>query len=332
MHSEGISGDYVLASSATKPRANGKDKYWCQFVPDPTAFRNLHNGIQQGLAWRKLLANIRAKPRGLPPLSNQDQDIFHDVIKHHCLNPSQALAVPQVLDESCITASTGGAGTGKSETLVACIKAVLWQQGYIVAQNPYPAHPGTISQGKRVRGPEGDNRPRLCVLLTTPTNAQVDNLLSRVHEKSYVDRVFRAHVIGDHPAPWLRLRAQRAAAPPGLRSYDQEKVQETLGDTLGCRPTLACALNSCRVVFATAGMVANRHRLLLGAAPPVVIHRPAILHGHLSRPSNTTMWICNLLALMCIGMTPTGSAPPAPCNSFCTAHGTMAISWHNSTA
>ena len=65
----------------------------------------------------------------------------------------------QVLDESCITALTGGAGVGKSETLMACIKAVLWHQGYIVAQNPDPADLSTINLGRRVGGPEGDNPP-----------------------------------------------------------------------------------------------------------------------------------------------------------------------------
>ena len=49
------------------------------------------------------------------------------------------------------------------ETLVACIKAVLWQQGYVFAQNSDPVNPGTINQGKRVSGPEGDNPPRSCV-------------------------------------------------------------------------------------------------------------------------------------------------------------------------
>ena len=78
---------------------------------------------------------------------------------------------------------------------------------------------------------------------------------------------FPPQVIGDHPAPWLRLRAQRATAPCGLQSFDKKKMQDTLGDTPSCRSTLACALNSCRVVFATAGRVANWHRLFLGAAP-----------------------------------------------------------------
>ena len=41
-------------------------------------------------------------------------------------------------------------------------------------------------------------------------------------------------------------------------------MQETLGRTPRCKATLKCALNSCRVLFATAGMVANRHNMLLG--------------------------------------------------------------------
>ena len=100
--------------------------------------------------------------------------------------------------------------------------------------------------------------------MTAPTNAQVDMLLARVHEECYKDSVFREKVLGDQPAPWLRLRAQRATAPTGLAPFDQEAVQKTLGRTPGCKPTLKCALNSCRVLFATAGMVANRHKMLLG--------------------------------------------------------------------
>ena len=172
----------------------------------------------------------------------------------------------QVLDESCITTLNGGAGTGKSETLVACIKAVLWQQGHLVAQNPDPANLSTVNMGKKMGGPEGDTPPRACVLVAAPTNAQVDILWSRVHEECYSDTPFRDRVLGDHPASWLQLRAQRATAPPRLASFDQLKVQETLGNTLGCKATLTCALNSYRVLFATARMVANRHKPLLGAA------------------------------------------------------------------
>ena len=213
-----------------------------------------------------MLANIRAEPRDAPPLSKEDQEILKHLVQHHGLNPSQALAVRQVIDESCITTLIGGAGTGKSESLLACIKTLLWQQGLLFAQNSDPAHLGTINMGKKVRGPEGDTPPRACVLVTAPTNAQVDKPLTRVHEECYDDAVFRDRVLSDHAAPWLRLCAQRATAPPRLASFHRLKVQETLGNTPGCKATLTCALNSCRVLLATAGMVANRHKLLLGAA------------------------------------------------------------------
>ena len=106
------------------------------------------------------------------------------------------------------------------ETLAACIKAVLWQQGYVVAQTSDPVNRGTINQGKRVSGPEGDNPPRSCVLVTASTGAKAHNLLQRVHEECYSDDMFRYQVLADHLAPWLRLRAQRAAAAPQLRSFE----------------------------------------------------------------------------------------------------------------
>ena len=81
------------------------------------------------------------------------------MIKHHSLNPSQALAVRHVLGASCITTLTRGAGTRKLDNLVACVKAVLWQQGYIVDQNPDAADPSTINLGRRGRGPKGDSPP-----------------------------------------------------------------------------------------------------------------------------------------------------------------------------
>ena len=51
-----------------------------------------------------MLANIRAEPRDAPPLSSEDQEILKHLVQRQCLNPSQALAVRQLLDESCITA------------------------------------------------------------------------------------------------------------------------------------------------------------------------------------------------------------------------------------
>ena len=142
VHGDGISRQCVWISCANKPRANLTGTYWCKVVPDTGAFRMLRREIQHGLAWPKLLANIRAEPRDTPPLSNEDQDILKHLVQRHALNPSQALAVRQVFDESCMTTLTGGAGTGKSETIVACIKAVLWQHGLLVAQPPDPAWAG----------------------------------------------------------------------------------------------------------------------------------------------------------------------------------------------
>ena len=67
--------------------------------------------------------------------------------------------------------------------------------------------------------------------------------------------------------PWMRLRAARGRTPPDLQPYNQPAVQETLANHPECNGTFACALNSCRVLFATAGMVATRRKLLL-AGPP----------------------------------------------------------------
>ena len=70
-------------------------------------------------------------------LQTSDTDTLEHLIERHGLNPAQALAVRNVLDGSItISGLTEGAGAGKSETLVACIKAVIWQQGYQKPQNP----------------------------------------------------------------------------------------------------------------------------------------------------------------------------------------------------
>ena len=76
VHGDGISGDRVWISCANKPRAKLTATYWCKVVPHTAAFRILRKEIQQGLAWPKMLANIRAEPRDSPPLSNKDQEIL----------------------------------------------------------------------------------------------------------------------------------------------------------------------------------------------------------------------------------------------------------------
>ena len=106
VHGDGISGQHVWISCANKPRTNLIGNYWCKVVPDAGAFHTWRREIQKGAAWPKLLANMRAEPRDTPPLSTEDQDILKHLVKQHALNPSQALAMRQVLDESCITALT----------------------------------------------------------------------------------------------------------------------------------------------------------------------------------------------------------------------------------
>ena len=48
--------------------------------------------------------------------------------------------------------------------------------------------------------------------------------MQRVYAETYSDEGFRDEVVANHPAPRLRQRAQRAAAPRGLRSFDEDKV------------------------------------------------------------------------------------------------------------
>ena len=89
----------------------------------------------------------------------------------------------------------------------------------------------------------------------------------RVIQSADQDLVFSKAVLQDHPVPWMRLRAARGRTPPGLEPYNQATAQETLADHPDCNGTLQCALNSCRVLFATAGMVATRRKLLLQGDP-----------------------------------------------------------------
>ena len=60
---------------------------------------------------------------------------------------------------------------------------------------------------------------------------------------------------------------RKALKPTVLRDYNQLIVQETLANYRDYNGTFACALNSCRVISATAGMVARRRKWLLGGPP-----------------------------------------------------------------
>ena len=54
-------------------------------------------------------------------------------------------------------------------------------------------------------GAPNDNPPRACILVTAPTNAQVDNLMLRVIQSAQQDLVFSEEVLKDHPVPRMRL-------------------------------------------------------------------------------------------------------------------------------
>ena len=180
---------------------------------------------------------------------------------HHNLNPFQALAVRQCLGEGSIVSSmTGRAGTRKSETLVACIKAVMWQQRHFDPCIPNPKNPDSIHTGKKGAGAPDDHPPWACILVAAPTNAQIDNLMQRVIQSAEQDPTFTQEVLKDRPAPWMRLPAARGYTFPDLRGYNHPAVQDTLANHPECNGKFAFALNSYRVVFATAGMVATRRR------------------------------------------------------------------------
>ena len=133
MQGDVTSGDMVTIVCANQPPILYIHKWWCCILPDEAAFRSLREEIHTGQAWNALLNATRQEPHLAASLPAEDQQIVRHLVEHHNMNPSQALAVGQCLDEGAIVSSmTGGAGTGKSETLVACIKAVMWQQGYFV--------------------------------------------------------------------------------------------------------------------------------------------------------------------------------------------------------
>ena len=126
---DGTSGDMVTIVCANKTPVL-HIRRWCRVQPDEAAFRSLREEIRTGEAWNALLNATRQEPQLSASLLDEDQEILRHFVEHHNLNPSRALAVRQCLDEGAVVSSmTGGGGTGKSETLLACIKAVMWQQG-----------------------------------------------------------------------------------------------------------------------------------------------------------------------------------------------------------
>ena len=85
---------------------------------------------------------------------------------------------------------------------MACIKAAMWQHGYFDPCIPNPKAPDSIHTGKKGGGgAPTDNPPRACILVTAPTNAQVDNLMRRVIKSAQQDPIFSEEVLKDHPVP-----------------------------------------------------------------------------------------------------------------------------------
>ena len=153
MHGDGTSGDVVTIVCGNKPPIVYDHKWWCCVLPDEAAFRSLREEIRTGKAWNALLNAKGQEPHLAASLRAEDQQILRHLVAHHNLNPSQALAVRQCLDEGAIVSSmTGGAGTRKSETLVACIKVVMWQQGHFDPCIPDQKVPHSIHTGKKGGG------------------------------------------------------------------------------------------------------------------------------------------------------------------------------------
>ena len=150
---DGTSGDMVTIVCANKPPILHMRRWWCCVLPDEAAFRSLREEIRTGVALNTLLNATRQELRLSNSLPAEDQQILRHLVEHHNLNPSQALAVRQCLDEGAVVSSmTGGAGTGKSETLVARIKAVMWQEGHFDPCIPNPKAPDSIHTGRKGGG------------------------------------------------------------------------------------------------------------------------------------------------------------------------------------
>ena len=171
MHGDLTSGNMVIIVRSNKPCMVQKHKYWCCVLPDEAAFRSLRDEIQKGKAWNALLNATRQERNVAASLLAEDQQILRRLVAHHNLNPSQALAVRQCVDKGAVVSSMiGAARPGKSETLVACIKAVMWQPGHFEPCTPNLKKPRfVLTCTKGGGGAPEDHPPRACILVTAPT-------------------------------------------------------------------------------------------------------------------------------------------------------------------
>ena len=145
--------------------------------PDEAAFRSLPDEIWTGKAWITLLNATLQEPHVAASLPAEDQLILPHLVSLHNPKPSPALGVWQCLDDGSVVSSmTGGAGTGKSVTLVACIKALMWQWGHLDPCIPDPKKLGAVHTGRKdggwdrmttPLGPASQSLPRPMHRLTT---------------------------------------------------------------------------------------------------------------------------------------------------------------------
>ena len=160
MHGDGTSGDVVTIVCGNKTPIVYAHKWWCCVLPDEAALRSLREEIRTGKAWNASLNATRQETPLAASLPAEDQQISRHLVAHHNPKPSQALAVRQCVDAGAIVSSMiGGAGTGKSKTLVACIKAAVWQQGHFDPCIPNPKAPHSIQIGKKGGGGHPTTNP-----------------------------------------------------------------------------------------------------------------------------------------------------------------------------
>ena len=110
---DGTSIDWVTIVCANKAPILHIHRWWCCVLPDEVAFRSLREEIRTGDARNALLNATRQEPQLSASLPAKDQQILRHLVEHHNLNPSQALAVRQCLDQGAVVSSmTGGGGRG----------------------------------------------------------------------------------------------------------------------------------------------------------------------------------------------------------------------------
>ena len=113
VHGDGTSGDMVTIVCANKSPVLHIRRWWCRVLPDEAAFRSLREEIRTGETWNALLNATRQEPQLSASLLDEDQQIVRHLVEHYNVNPSQALAVRQCLDEGAVVSSmAGGAARG----------------------------------------------------------------------------------------------------------------------------------------------------------------------------------------------------------------------------